>query len=190
MKQVEARALLAASFMLDCSLVCGSVDGWGTKIQAGKSRVRVPMRLLHFFNIPNPSSWTMVLGFTRILTEISTRRYTNIRDIEHHNVDWSQLAQGMILLWSLVNTVFFTKAQLIFYQLSIYQNIKKHFAKAIGFSVCRSQWQVLRTASCIHVSDLRSSNLRKCAVAPEYEASLRAMLQSDLFSSCFRPVNI
>jgi hypothetical protein len=37
------------------------------------SRVRVPMRWIFFFNLPNPSSRTMALGSTRPLTEMSTR---------------------------------------------------------------------------------------------------------------------
>jgi hypothetical protein len=39
----------------------GSVVGWGTMLQARRSRVRVPMRWI-FFNLPNPSSHTMALG--------------------------------------------------------------------------------------------------------------------------------
>jgi hypothetical protein len=36
---------------------------WGTMIQAGSSRVRVPMKsLIFFFNLRNPSSRIMVLG--------------------------------------------------------------------------------------------------------------------------------
>jgi hypothetical protein len=42
--------------------VRGSVVGWGTMLQAGRSRVRVPMRWI-FFNWPNPSS-TMALEST------------------------------------------------------------------------------------------------------------------------------
>jgi hypothetical protein len=49
-----------------------SVGGWGTILQAGRSRDRVPMRWI-FFNLPNPSSRTMVLGSTQPLTEMSTR---------------------------------------------------------------------------------------------------------------------
>jgi hypothetical protein len=44
----------------------GSVVAWGTMVQAGRSRVRVPMKLI-FFNLPNPSSSTMALGSTRPL---------------------------------------------------------------------------------------------------------------------------
>jgi hypothetical protein len=42
-------------------------------LQAGRSWVRVLMWLLEFFNLPNPSSRAMALGFTQLLTEMSTR---------------------------------------------------------------------------------------------------------------------
>jgi hypothetical protein len=45
---------------------------WGTMLQAGWSRDRIPMRWI-FFNLPNPSSGTMALGLTQLLTEMSTR---------------------------------------------------------------------------------------------------------------------
>jgi hypothetical protein len=35
-----------------------SIAGWSTMLQAGRSRVRDPMRSLTFFNLPNPSSDT------------------------------------------------------------------------------------------------------------------------------------
>jgi hypothetical protein len=50
----------------------GSVVGWGTMLQAGRSLVPFPMRWI-FFNWPNPSSRTMALGSTKPLTEMSTR---------------------------------------------------------------------------------------------------------------------
>jgi hypothetical protein len=50
----------------------GSIVGRGTMLQAGRLRVRVPMRW-SFFNLPNPSSRTMALGSTQPLTEMSTR---------------------------------------------------------------------------------------------------------------------
>jgi hypothetical protein len=43
----------------------------GAVLQAGRSRVRVPMRWI-FSNLPNPSSRTMALGSTQPLTEMST----------------------------------------------------------------------------------------------------------------------
>jgi hypothetical protein len=42
-------------------------------IQGERWRVRVPVWSLNFFNLPNPSSRTMVLGSTQPLTEMSTR---------------------------------------------------------------------------------------------------------------------
>jgi hypothetical protein len=42
-------------------------------LQAGRSRVRVPMTSLDFFNLPNPSSRTVALGWTQPLTEMSAR---------------------------------------------------------------------------------------------------------------------
>jgi hypothetical protein len=51
----------------------GSVVGWGTMLQTGRSRVRVSMRWI-LFNWPNPSSRTMALGSTQPITEMSTRK--------------------------------------------------------------------------------------------------------------------
>jgi hypothetical protein len=49
----------------------GSIDGWGTMQQAGRSRVRFPMISLAFYlNLPNLSSRTMPLCFIQPLTEI------------------------------------------------------------------------------------------------------------------------
>jgi hypothetical protein len=42
-------------------------------LQAGTSRVRLPIKLILFFNLHNPSSGAMVLGSTQLLTEMSTR---------------------------------------------------------------------------------------------------------------------
>jgi hypothetical protein len=51
----------------------GSVVGWGAMLQAGRSRVQVPMRSLDFFfNWLNPPSRTTALGSTQPLTEMST----------------------------------------------------------------------------------------------------------------------
>jgi hypothetical protein len=43
-------------------------------LQTGRSPVRVPDEV-DFFNLPNPSSRTMVLGSTQRLTEMSTRNF-------------------------------------------------------------------------------------------------------------------
>jgi hypothetical protein len=51
---------------------CGSIVGWGTMLQAGRSRDRIPDEV-YFFSWPNPSSCTMALGSTQPLTEMSTR---------------------------------------------------------------------------------------------------------------------
>jgi hypothetical protein len=42
-------------------------------LQAGRSRIRFPIRSLDFFNLPNPSSRTMALGSIQPLTEMITR---------------------------------------------------------------------------------------------------------------------
>jgi hypothetical protein len=57
---------------------CGSAVGWGTTLQAGRSRVPFPIRSLDFFfffNLPNPSSHTLALGSAQSLTEMSTKNH-------------------------------------------------------------------------------------------------------------------
>jgi hypothetical protein len=51
----------------------GSAVGWGTKLQAGRSWVRVPVKSFDFFNWPNPSGCNMALESTQPLREMSTR---------------------------------------------------------------------------------------------------------------------
>jgi hypothetical protein len=62
---------LLIRFVLKLEGARGSVVGWWTMLQAGRSRDRVPTRSLEF--LPNPSSRTMALGSTRPLKEMSTR---------------------------------------------------------------------------------------------------------------------
>jgi hypothetical protein len=50
----------------------------GTMLQAGRSRVRVPIRCF-FFNLLNFSSHTMVLGSTQPLSEMSTRKLPGVK---------------------------------------------------------------------------------------------------------------
>jgi hypothetical protein len=56
---------------MEFSGACGSVVGWGTMLQAGRSPVRV-LDEVDFFNLPNTSSSTMALWSTQLLTEISS----------------------------------------------------------------------------------------------------------------------
>jgi hypothetical protein len=50
----------------------GSVAGWGTMLQARRSRGRVPVRKI-YLNWPNPSNRIMALGSNQPLIEMSTR---------------------------------------------------------------------------------------------------------------------
>jgi hypothetical protein len=52
-----------------------SVVGGGTMLQAGRSRVRNPMRSENFVSLPNPSSRTMAVEFTQPVTEMSTKKF-------------------------------------------------------------------------------------------------------------------
>jgi hypothetical protein len=49
----------------------GSVVGWGTMLQTGRSQIRFPMSL-HVFNWPNLSSRIMANGSKQSLTEMNT----------------------------------------------------------------------------------------------------------------------
>jgi hypothetical protein len=77
-RQVWCQSMDLVQFLKLCVLLLmlrgsrGSVVGWGTMLQAGRSRVRVPMRWIFFFNLPIPSSHSMALGSTQPLTEMST----------------------------------------------------------------------------------------------------------------------
>jgi hypothetical protein len=51
----------------------GSVVGWGTMLQTGRSRGSIPDEVTGIFNWPNPSSGNMALGSTQPLTEMCTR---------------------------------------------------------------------------------------------------------------------
>jgi hypothetical protein len=55
-------------------------------LQAGRSRVRVPMRSLDF-SLPNPSSCTMALGSTQPLTEMSTRNLPGGKERPAHKAN-------------------------------------------------------------------------------------------------------
>ena len=67
-------------------LCCGIVR-WGTKLQAGRSRVRLSMEIIYWLN---PSGRTMALGSTQPLTEMNTR-----------NVSWGKESRCVELTtWS------------------------------------------------------------------------------------------
>jgi hypothetical protein len=66
--------------------VRGSVVGWGTTLQAGRSRDRIPDEV-DFFNLPNPSSRTMALGSTQPLTEMSTRNIPGGEELPARKAD-------------------------------------------------------------------------------------------------------
>jgi hypothetical protein len=53
---------------------------------AGRSPVRVPDEV-DFFNLPNPSSRTIILGSTRPLTEMSTRKLPGDKKRPAHRAD-------------------------------------------------------------------------------------------------------
>jgi hypothetical protein len=57
----------------------GRVVGWGTMLQAGRSRVRFPMSSLQFFSWPNPSSNIVAMGSTQRLTEMGTRNLSGVK---------------------------------------------------------------------------------------------------------------
>jgi hypothetical protein len=68
---------------------CSGVVGWGTLLQARKSRFRIPMRSFEFFNWPNLSSRSMALGSTQPLTEMS---------IWNHSRGWVDTVPDPLLL--------------------------------------------------------------------------------------------
>jgi hypothetical protein len=83
MKQCTVKVLsgitvAAVVYVIICSLLFseGHAVAYMVKVlcTAGRSQVRVPMSSLNFFNLPNPSSRTMALGFTQPPSEISIRR--------------------------------------------------------------------------------------------------------------------
>jgi hypothetical protein len=66
---------------------CGRGVGWGTMLQAGRSRVRLPMGVIRFFNWPDPSSCTMAMCLTRPQTEMSTRSLPGSETQPTHKAD-------------------------------------------------------------------------------------------------------
>jgi hypothetical protein len=56
-------------------------------LENGRSRVRFQVRLLDFFNLPNPSSLTMGLLLSQPLTEMSTRNLPGGKERPERKVD-------------------------------------------------------------------------------------------------------
>jgi hypothetical protein len=52
----------------------------GATLQAGRSRVRFPMRPLNYVNLPNLSNPIMTLESTQHLTLINTRNLSGVKD--------------------------------------------------------------------------------------------------------------
>jgi hypothetical protein len=74
--------LMFISYSIDCT-----IDGWGAMLQAGRSRLRLPMRPLIVFGARNPSRRTMAPGFTQLLTEMRTRRFRGVKRGRRVKVD-------------------------------------------------------------------------------------------------------
>jgi hypothetical protein len=66
----------------------GSLVGWGTVLYAGRSRKRILMKSLDFFDWPNPSSRIMALGPTQTLTEVSTGTFLEGKGRPAHKADY------------------------------------------------------------------------------------------------------
>jgi hypothetical protein len=78
---------IVESIVLVILFKSGRVVHWGTMLQAGRSRIRFPVRLLNFFNRPNPSSRTIVLESTQLLLEMSSRNLPGGKEWPARKVD-------------------------------------------------------------------------------------------------------
>jgi hypothetical protein len=65
------RYILFGLYLTGCG-ARGSVVGWGSMLQGGRSPVRIPDEV-DIFNLPNPCSRTMARGSTQPLTKMSIR---------------------------------------------------------------------------------------------------------------------
>jgi hypothetical protein len=74
------RTRLVRSDFAECKGARGSVVSWGTMLQAGSSRVRVPMRWIFLF-WANPSSRPVALESTQPLTDVSQLKVDNLTAI-------------------------------------------------------------------------------------------------------------
>jgi hypothetical protein len=70
----------------------GSAVGWGSMLQAGRSRVRFHIRLWDLFNVPNSSSRIMTLESTQSLTDFfssSLLPFGSLLPLLEHGTDFS-----------------------------------------------------------------------------------------------------
>jgi hypothetical protein len=65
-------------------------------LHAGRSRVRIPMRWIFFFNLPTPSSRTMTLGSTQPLTEMSTRNFSGGKGRQARKADLTAISEAIV----------------------------------------------------------------------------------------------
>jgi hypothetical protein len=67
-------------------------------LRARRSRVRIPMRSMHSFNLPNHSSRTMALTLTRPLIEMSSRNVPGLTT-SPSSVSWLSRKCGNLDVW-------------------------------------------------------------------------------------------
>jgi hypothetical protein len=99
-KHIYSHSLNLISFNVGAR---GSVLGWSTILQAGRSCVRVPLKSLDFFNWPNLSSRPMALGSVEPLTEKSTRNLPRGKGLPGRQTDNIPAVCGTIVfkIWDL-----------------------------------------------------------------------------------------
>jgi hypothetical protein len=94
----------------------GGAVGWGTALQAGRSRVRFPMASSEFF-IDNPAGRTMALGLTQPLTEISTTFTFRLSWNLETSTSWNPQGLSRPVMWLLC---------LLFYLMTSYLSSPNH----------------------------------------------------------------
>jgi hypothetical protein len=113
-------------------------------LQAGRSRVRFPMRSLDFFSWPNPSSRTIALGPTQPLTEMSTRNVPGAKGWPARKAE-NLTAIGEAIVWKMwepqplailcVSTTCYKDSFTFFYWICCY-DIRVHICVRVFAYVC------------------------------------------------------
>jgi hypothetical protein len=106
-------------------------------LQAGRSRVRFPIRSLDFLNLTNPSSRTMALRSTQPLTEMSTSNLPGGKG-------WSARKTHLTAIWAdyLENVGTLPT-------LTIYLNLLRQWAIAISQNICSSPFKRALGSCCV-----------------------------------------